>query len=53
MKRTSYAMFSVGTLLANPTFETEERTEEDDENLAIVDESFVKTHEKIAETLVI
>lgn len=53
VKRTAYLAFILGALATIPTFATGEGSEEIIENLAGINEKFIKTHEEIAETFAI
>ncbi len=53
VKRIAYLVFIASALLAILTFATGEGAEDVIENLAGVDENYIKTHEEIAETFAI
>ena len=53
VKRTAYLVFILGAIMAIPAFATGEGAEEVIENLAGIDENYIKTHEEIAETFAI
>ncbi|WP_395047086.1 hypothetical protein [Flavobacterium sp.] len=53
VKRTAYFIFILGAVLAIPAFLSGEGAEEVVENLAGIDENFIKIHEEIAGTFAI
>lgn len=53
IKRTAYGIFIVGTILTIPAFVTGEGAEEIVESIQGIDESFIKTHEEIADTFAV